>query len=187
MSYKEYIEYIFSMVKIIWKKGEAVVIVENGYLFCIDTDQTMLYQIKLNVPLEFNLCTYYSFIKSYVSSNDCNMIPFSFYEYSILHHRITNIKNEYDNCKDIHTHENIHTDEDYSKYFYLKSSDPSFSIIKDNIVIPIFYGMVPLSKGDALDLYLAKINSQYSIIKYTVIKKNNKDIIDIYMNILNLI
>lgn len=185
MNYREYIEYIFNMMKIIWKRGDCIVIVKDGNLFCIDLDMSMLYTIKLNIPLEFNLCTYYSIVKEYLSTDNSNMLTFKYYEFNTTYCRVLNIINNFNNSPDKFIQENINTDETIKDYFYLKSSDPSYSFVKNNVYIPMFYGIVPIAKGDAVDLQIANMNS-YSTVKYTVIKKNNKDIIDIYMNVINL-
>ena len=78
-------------------------------------------------------------------------------------------------------------DETFSDLLKLKARDPMHSFIVDNIYIPVFYGYLPINKGDTLDVVAGRINDDTVLIKYTAHKKKLKTDIDIYLRTLSII
>ena len=178
MSTEEIIAYLTSYVKACKIKGDPYVMAYMGLLYLVDDDLSTLYVITLEHSINsanrlsgitngamFDISVANLIVKvieSYrtLSVNDFKKLSRSdMVDYDIPSHAS-------DNCK-------------LTQYYF--DDNPT-----ESILVPEFYGMVPVNKSDIFEVYHKWSNEFSSILLYRIIKKKPKIEITMYRRILNL-
>ena len=186
MTNDEIIEYLSTYIKACKIRGNPFIMVYMGVLYLVSEWTDALYAITLNHLQETVIATTYKnmvdkgfigvdfsvynligkFVKTYTSYPFSNYIPIN---------RDNNAPYDIpsrasDNAK-------------LTKYYY--DTDPT-----KNVLVPEFYGMVPIAKADSYEMYCLHPStvreSMYTILLYKVHKKKPNIDINIYRRIINL-
>lgn len=178
MSTEETIAYLLTYIKACKIKGIPYILTFMGILYLIDEDLSTVYIMPLdhvidNVATDFikmnngilkDISIYnliWKVLEPYrtLSIGDFRKISRTEVDYDIPAHAS-------DNCK-------------LTRYYF--DDNPTKTIL-----VPEFYGMVPINKSDSYEIYHRDIDGYSSIIMYHVMKKKPKMEITMYRHIVNL-
>lgn len=178
MSTEELTAYLSTYIKACKVKGCPYILVYMGVLYILDEELSTIYIVTLDHPISnvatkldllnqgtvldvsiFNLINKVLDIYRTLSVNEFRKLSRSEVDYEIPAHA---------------------TDDGKLTRYYFDDSPT------DMILIPEFYGMVPVNKSDTYEVYHKYLNGINSILMYKVYKKKPKMEIVMYRRILNL-
>ena len=173
----EYIKPYLKAVKIL-KKHDWMVI-NNDKLICMNNEASILYTIDI-MPTNTIICNTVENVLEFGNYMNNHMYHIIMNNYNRM---IMNINNIDIKCE----MNNLELDDTFSNLLKLKSKEPMHGYILDNIYLPIFYGYLPINKGDSLDVKGGIMEDNTVLINYKVYKKKLKIILDIYLRLLPLL
>ena len=189
----EYIQYILGYVKACKIKldnvmGGAYIYAYKDTLLCSDSMGSTYYLIKLEYPTDKIICNQIQYLEV---ENEQEIIYFNQHLYNIMYRALITITNPNLLFERIEPSDqdaiipSKSTDPAY-RYLYSYSDNPT-----DQIVQYAFFNMIPAGKSD--DYYIEIANDYYSpgiintsIMRFTVLKKKPKCIIQVYRRVMNL-
>ena len=179
MNIESIMEIITSCIKStkLSKKG-CWILIYNDKFIGMDDEFTILYVLDI-MPINMIICNTMEKIEQGDYMN-YRMYHFILDKYNDI---LNNSNNMISTCE----MNNLELDETFSKLLKLKARDPMHSYIIDNIYIPVFYGYLPINKGDTLDIKAGRMNDGNILVKYTAYKKKIKKSVDIYMRLISVI
>ena len=178
MSTEELVAYLLTYIKACKIKGCPYILAYMGVLYLIDEDLSTVYIITLDHAIS-NIATdlikmtngimtdisiynlIWKVLEPYrtLSVNDFKKLSRSEVDYEIPAHAS-------DNCR-------------LTRYYF--DDNPT-----EVVLVPEFYGMVPVNKSDSFEVYHHRLGGMNSILMYHVLKKKPKMEITMYRRILNL-
>ncbi len=178
MSTEELIAYLTSYVKACKIKGDPYIMAYIGLLYLADDDLSTLYVITLDHPI--NAATRLSKLSDGNSFDIsvANLIVKVIESYRTLS---VNDFRKLSRSDMIDYDIPAHASDDCKLTLYYFDDNPT-----ETILIPEFYGMVPVNKSDSFEVYHKWSNEFSSILLYRIIKKKPKIEITMYRRILNL-
>lgn len=179
MTKEELIAYLLSYIKLCKVKGDPYILVYMGFLYLVDEDISTLYIVPIDHALP-NISTRYSKLNNdneFFDISIMNLMKDAISRYASLNmndfKKISRCEVNYDiparaadNCR---------------RTLYYFDEDPTAVVI-----IPEFYGMVPITKADKYEMYYKTVDDYSSIIMYRIIKAKRKAEITMYRRVLNL-
>lgn len=192
MTDKEYIQYILGYVKACKIKidimGSAYIYAYKDILLCSDSMSSTYYFIKLEYPSDKIICNQIQYLDV---EEEQNIIYFDQHLYNIMHRALLIITNPNLVFKRIEL-------SDQDSILPSKASDPAYKYLysysdnpTDQIVQYAFFNMIPAGKSD--DYYIEIASDYYtpgivntSIMRFTVLKKKPKCIIQVFRRVINL-
>lgn len=194
MTIKEAMEYCLPIIKSMKIKKandrEAKIVLIDNILICTDSENTCMYTSIIN----YTGVTIAGFLDNIIIEKTIDKIkyieinPYYSFNYGI-YQELLSYYNFYTSRDYNYESYDIMENEEILPLLSLKSSqglrfykmsDPKFMIM-----LPFFYGLVPVTKTDGLSMK-ASVGEMESIINYTIFKKKLKCNIDVYMRLLNL-
>lgn len=179
MTNNEVIEYITPFIKSMKIKKvndmEAKVLVYNNVLICTDSEEAGLYVVNL---IDTNTIIA-GFLDDIVVNP--NQVNYNVYQRLIQHYyNYTNISSW--NIERV----NMELDENFMAMCLSRATDGLFQYkLDENIMLPLFYGLVPVAKADKVSVYVNN-TPNYIFVKYIIYKKKLKTNIYLYVKLLNL-
>lgn len=179
MNIESVVEYIRPYVKSVKVKKTDWLLVFGDKLICINNESSIMYVMDI-IPTDIIIC---NTIEN-VLDNGQYMNYHMYYSISNKYNYIFNSSNNMSvQCE----MDNLESDDIFSELLKLKSKQPMHKYILDNVYIPVFYGFLPVNKGDKLNIIGGYLEDNTILLKYTVIKKKLKKDIDIYLRLLPII
>lgn len=178
MSTEELVAYLLTYIKACKIKGCPYILAYMGVLYLVDEDLSTVYIITLDLPLN-NIAT------DLIKMNNGILTDISVYNLisKVLEPYRTLTVNDFKKLSRSEVDYEIpaHTSDNCKLTRYYFDDNPT-----EVVLVPEFYGMVPVNKSDAFEVYHHKTEGLYSILMYHVIKKKPKMEITMYRRILNL-
>lgn len=179
MSIEELIQYLTGYIKACKIKGDPYIFVYMGILYLIDEDLSSLYVINLDHSIDIVAARYNELVKGHTMNISIyNQIIRVINTYTTLP---TNSFDKISRCDtiDYDIPSRVSDLGKITKYYF--DNDPVSTVL-----IPEFYGMVPVNKSDTYEIYYNAINKHSGIVMYVITKKKPKIKITMYRHILNL-
>ena len=194
MTLKEAMEYCLPIIKSMKIKKandmEAKVVLIDNILICTDSENSCMYTSIINNTG----VTAAGFLDHIIMEQTIDKVkyvdinPTYSFNYRI-YNELLSYYNFYTSRNYNYERYDMMQDEEILSLLSLKSSQ-GLQFYKTNdiatMIIPFFYGLVPVSKTDSLSMK-ASIGVDETIVNYTLFKKKLKCNINIYMRLLNLV
>ena len=180
MSNKEVLDYIIPYIKATKVKGDPYILLRLSNLYIIDDSMSTLYCININIDIgnivianKLSILSIDSF-----NLNIYNMLLHLIYQYININTSLF----KYITRKDNLNYNIPNKASDNSKLtIYYYNDNPT-----NEILIPEFYKMIPINKGEEYTISILPYNINEIIIRYIVYKNKPKILITIYRKIFNI-
>lgn len=171
------VEYLNPILKVMKKSNKALVY--NGNLIAMNDESSIMYTTDI-IQNDIVIANHLDYRKIFID----NTIDYRIYhELLDKYNYIINMERSISGKCIV---DNLESDEVFSELLKLKARDPAHKYILDNIYVPVFYGYLPINKGDTLSILGGYIEDGTVLIKYIVYKKKLKKNISIYLRLLPL-
>lgn len=185
MTLEQCVEYIIPFVKTVGKKDGKLLLIDNLLIY-MDLEESQLLSIVLPQSTGNTIATtrkeIYDTFKSYTDQQVPMMIRTDY----LIYYRLLDLYKQYSSMNNsIISLDDLTSDETIAELLRLKSKEGLHNYnLEDKIILPFFYGILPVTKADTLDLRIFPVDDISVASKYTVKKKKLKSDIDIYMRLL---
>ena len=183
MSTEEIIIYLTAYIKACKIKGDPyiVVIAITSQLFIVDEDMSTLYIIDLDPHLPITSVA----TRMSIMNQGKLTVDFSIYNliFKLVEMYRTMSNNDFCQITRAEVDYEIpsHASDNSKLTRYFLDSDPTKVVL-----VPEFYGMVPVTKSDLYAVYYKNLDAHSSILMYKIFKKKPKIEITMFRKILNL-
>lgn len=186
MTLEQCIEFIIPYVKAVGKRKGKLLLLDNLLIY-MDLEESQLSSIVLPQSTGNTIATtrdiLYNNFKLWEDNKNYKMNIITDY---LIYYRLLDLYNYYSNLQNpTLTLTNFSDDELISELLRLKSKQGLSNYnLEDKIILPFFYGILPVTKSDSLDLSIFPVDNISIASVYTVKKKKLKAHINIYMRLM---
>ena len=173
MTNQELIEQITPVRKKIKAKGGSILVL-NDKLVSLNEDKSLMYVTDVT-PTSMMYANTVTHISNGEYDNNLR-------EYNI----VLNLYQQYMSYPILFREEGVDQYPDFPDILSMRAKDPRTHYEINGLYIPIFYGLLPMNKGDRLDINILDMNPVTSVVRYDVYKKALKRYIYIYTKLLTV-
>ena len=186
MNLRDVLIYIAPYVKILSKKGGGNYLLMDNLLIFNNSEDSILSVLYLPQHTSMVLCMEKKELLDTINNIDnINLLMVNIMDYSIYYGLFRKYKTFSEMNNPIVSMNNLENIEEVQGFLKMKSKDPlNLFNIDSNILLPFFYGIIPATKSDNINMAIFNSDEISHIVKYTITRSKPKCIIHTYMRLM---